>query len=119
MIINSLYFNLDTTIVTSNPIDTCDPNVTLGKLNIISNLLISCASTGSCLALNLNYPGCCVTPPCINYGCYCDQACYIFNDCCNDVADIGCHPFIPKPIGKTIIFYKICASCDNILAFNT
>ena len=50
---------------------------------------------GSCLALNLSYSGCCemfVSPPCSNNGCYCDQHCYISNDCCNDIADIGCHP---------------------------
>ena len=50
---------------------------------------------GSCLALNLNYSGCCqfsLSPPCTNNGCYCDQMCYTFNDCCNDIADIGCHP---------------------------
>ena len=50
---------------------------------------------GSCLALNLNYSGCCVwlqSPTCSNSGCYCDQDCHIFNDCCSDIADIGCHP---------------------------
>ena len=50
---------------------------------------------GSCLALNLNYSGCCVrplSPPCNNNGCYCDQNCHIWNDCCNDIANIGCHP---------------------------
>ena len=49
----------------------------------------------SCLALNLSYSGCCVmflSPPCNNNGCYCDQICYNLNDCCSDVADIGCHP---------------------------
>ena len=50
---------------------------------------------GSCLALNLSYSGYCVlslSPPCSNNGCDCDQNCYIWNDCCNDIADIGCHP---------------------------
>ena len=50
---------------------------------------------GSCLALNLNYPGCCVTSPlspCNNNGCHCDQSCYYWNDCCSDITDIGCHP---------------------------
>ena len=50
---------------------------------------------GSCLALNLSYSGCCVmhlSPPCNNNGCYCDQNCYNINDCCSDIADIGCHP---------------------------
>ena len=50
---------------------------------------------GSCLALNLSYSGCCVmymSPPCRNNGCYCDQNCHTWNDCCNDIADIGCYP---------------------------
>ena len=50
---------------------------------------------GSCLALNLTYSGCCVmslSAPCNNNGCYCDQSCHITNDCCSDIADIGCHP---------------------------
>ena len=49
---------------------------------------------GSCLALNLSYSGCCkvlLSPSCINNGCYCDQSCYHWNDCCSDIADIGCH----------------------------
>ena len=49
---------------------------------------------GSCLALKLSYSGCCVfsiSPSCSNNGCYCDENCYIFNDCCNDIANIGCH----------------------------
>ena len=50
---------------------------------------------GSCLALNLTYPGCCemsMSTPCSNNGCYCHQDCHISNNCCNDIADIGCHP---------------------------
>ena len=50
---------------------------------------------GSCLELNLNYHGCCVSslsPSCNNKGCFCDQICHIYKDCCSDVADIGCHP---------------------------
>ena len=52
-------------------------------------------NVGSCLSLNLNYSGCCVmslSPPCNNNGCYCDQTCYVTNDCCSDIADIGCNP---------------------------
>ena len=62
---------------------------------------------GSCLGLNLNYTGCCdwlLSSSCSNDGCYCDQACYEFGDCCNDVADIGCHPTSPSSpntLGKT------------------
>ena len=69
---------------------------------------------GSCLALNLSYSGCCITsvsPPCNNNGCYCDQNCYNGNDCCSDIADIGCYPvsstsplFSPTPtdtLGRT------------------
>ena len=50
---------------------------------------------GSCLALNLSYSGCCtmsMSPPCSNKDCYCDQNCYNANDCCSDIADIGCYP---------------------------
>ena len=60
---------------------------------------------GSCLALDLSYSGCCVlslSPPCSNNGCYCDQNCYIFNDCCNDIADIGCHPTTSPTVSPTI-----------------
>ena len=48
------------------------------------------------MALNLNYSGCCIwslSSQCNNDGCYCDQQCYNWNDCCSDIADIGCpHP---------------------------
>ena len=50
---------------------------------------------GSCLALNLNYSGCCVrskTQICSNIDCNCQQNCHILNNCCNDIADIGCYP---------------------------
>ena len=46
------------------------------------------------MALNLSYFGCCImfhSPPCSNKGCYCDQNCHKLNDCCSDIADIGCH----------------------------
>ena len=61
---------------------------------------------GSCLALNLNYSGCCVfslSPPCSINECFCDQTCHYFGDCCYDIADIGCFPPSPTPIppGKT------------------
>ena len=58
---------------------------------------------GSCLALDLSYSGCCVwslTKHCSNNGCFCDQHCHKWNDCCNDVADIDCHPIsspLPSP----------------------
>ena len=46
------------------------------------------------MALNLSYSGCCVWSPlsCSNNGCYCDIDCHELNDCCSDIADIGCHP---------------------------
>ena len=50
---------------------------------------------GSCSALNLSYSGCCVlelSSSCSNHGCYCDYNCHVWNDCCSDIADIGCHP---------------------------
>ena len=51
--------------------------------------------SGSCLALNLSYSGCCIwslSPPCTNNGCFCDQTCHILNDCCSDLLDMGCYP---------------------------
>ena len=50
---------------------------------------------GSCLATNLRYSVCCIlsrTQECISLDCHCDQSCYINNDCCSDISDIGCHP---------------------------
>ena len=57
---------------------------------------------GSCLALNLNYDGCCqsfLSPVCSHEGCSCDKYCHIWNDCCRDIADIGCYP-ISTSTGK-------------------
>ena len=57
---------------------------------------------GSCKALNLTYSGCCLSPPspnCRNGDCFCDYGCHSTNDCCSDIADIGCH-FINKTLGK-------------------
>ena len=48
---------------------------------------------GSCLALALSYSGCCLSQLssiCSNNGCYCDQICHFYGDCCSDIADIGC-----------------------------
>ena len=59
---------------------------------------------GSCLALNLNYSGCCeksLSPPCSINGCFCDKDCHNEGDCCSDVADIECYPVnltSPMPI---------------------
>ena len=50
---------------------------------------------GSCIALNLNYSGCCVfflSPPCSINGCYCDKDCHNLEDCCSDIAEISCRP---------------------------
>ena len=33
-----------------------------------------------------------MSSPCNDNGCYCDQNCHTTNDCCSDIADIGCHP---------------------------
>ena len=60
---------------------------------------------GSCLALNLSYSGCCVSslsPTCGNNGCYCDDICHNYGDCCSDVVDIGCHPVSPS--SSTVLF---------------
>ena len=59
-------------------------------LNTLIHLII-----GSCLTLNLNYSGCCVSSlsqTCRNNGCYCDQSCYDLRRCCSDIAEIGCLP---------------------------
>ena len=70
---------------------------------------------GSCKALNLRYSGCCVPirkiQSCINIDCHCDKHCHSNNDCCDDIADIGCYPdsssspiVLPTPtdtLGKT------------------
>ena len=66
---------------------------------------------GSCLALNLNYSGCCewsLSPPCSINGCYCDKDCHNVGNCCSDVADIRCYhvnltspmPITTKTFGK-------------------
>ena len=31
-----------------------------------------------------------LSPSCGNNGCYCDNVCHIYGDCCSDIADIGC-----------------------------
>ena len=49
---------------------------------------------GSCLALNLHYSGCCktsLTKKCSHKGCYCDEYCHKWNDCCSDIASISCN----------------------------
>ena len=57
---------------------------------------------GSCLALNLNYSGCCdrsISRNCGNNGCYCHQDCYLWNNCCHDIANISCYPASsPSPV---------------------
>ena len=50
---------------------------------------------GSCNDLNLQYSGCCninLIRNCNTKTCYCDKNCYSNNDCCSDIADIGCYP---------------------------
>ena len=56
--------------------------------------LFICFILGSCLALNLTYCGCCkqsLSSQCYNDGCYCDESCHEYNDCCSDIADIDCY----------------------------
>ena len=62
---------------------------------------------GSCLALNLNYTGCCessLSPVCSDKGCYCDEYCHKWNDCCSDINDIACYltPTNPIPTSTNI-----------------
>ena len=50
---------------------------------------------GSCKALYLSYPGYCaisLSRTCSNKDCHCDKHCHSNNDCCSDIADIGCYP---------------------------
>ena len=85
------------------------PTNTLGKIMpYISCCGFELLIIGSCLSLNLSYKGCCLwtlSTTCNNNGCYCDQACYIFSDCCSDIVDISCFPvtsistsFTPTPL---------------------
>ena len=51
---------------------------------------------GSCVAAG--YVGCCTDGDCevviqtSPLSCFCDTVCYIFDDCCDDIALIGCYP---------------------------
>ena len=49
-----------------------------------------CLIVGSCASLNIT--GCCANTTCYTGNCYCDQICYQYNDCCPDIANIGCLP---------------------------
>ena len=71
-------------------------------MNTIKLICSYYVNLGSCLALQLSYSGCChfaLSSCCSSNGCYCDQNCHEWNDCCSDIADIGCHPaFSSSPI---------------------
>ena len=55
------------------------------------NWSYSSSIIGSCASLNIT--GCCDNGTCYTgTGCYCDQLCYQYNDCCPDIASIGCLP---------------------------
>ena len=41
--------------------------------------------------VDAGFVGCCVSG-CFVGSCFCDQICYVFGDCCDDIADIGCFP---------------------------
>ena len=49
---------------------------------------------GSCTSLNIT--GCCTGSESECHvdtlDCYCDQTCYDYDDCCPDIASIGCLP---------------------------
>ena len=58
-------------------------------------------SVGPCTAAG--FIGCCVDDcdvsiPIPPFSCYCDVFCYSVNDCCEDIASIGCF----EPIGKEV-----------------
>ena len=50
---------------------------------------------GSCV--DAGFTGCCTNNDCEVFSptfassCYCDVLCYVFDDCCEDITDIGCH----------------------------
>ena len=53
---------------------------------------------GSCVYLQqkhqTSYCGCCkwsLSPECHHVDCYCDERCHKYNDCCFDIAEIGCY----------------------------
>ena len=87
------------------------------------------------MALNLSYYGCCVkslSPNCSNNGCYCHQDCHILNNCCSDIADIGCYPasssspiFSPSTtdtLGKTkseTAYFIFIIMCDKAMLYTT
>ena len=54
------------------------------------------------MCASLNITGCCAINinSCNTGTCYCDQTCYKFNDCCPDIASIGC---LPNTISSSLI----------------
>ena len=54
------------------------------------NLFIIMLILSSCLAYNISYSG------------YCDEN-SLFNNCCSDLADIGCHPSCPVSSSPIIL----------------
>ena len=57
------------------------------------------STQSSCIAANFTQ-GCCTSGTCHGVGdtvCYCDQACHVFNDCCNDVNETGCLAPVTTP----------------------
>ena len=65
------------------------------KLLQLKSYFVCMFILGSCLTFNFSYSGCCkwsLTPVCSHKGCYCDEHCHKWNDCCSDIADISCHP---------------------------
>ena len=100
----------------SDYIATPTPITNLGKcfdLNTLIHLII-----GSCLTLNLNYSGCCVSSlsqTCRNNGCYCDQSCYDLRRCCSDIAEIGCFPVISDSTLSTTTLMRITTKTGETL----
>ena len=81
---------------------------------------------GSCKALNLGRPGCCVASwlqSCNILDCACDQLCHSNNNCCSDIVDIGCYLvsspstiFISTPT-DTIVKTKFLIACHYSYIF--
>ena len=65
---------------------------------------------GSCA--DAGFSGCCVDDNCeitaaaVPLSCYCDVLCYEFNDCCDDIELIECHPHNSKLAQVYFAAYK-------------
>ena len=65
-------------------------------------------NAGSCVAAG--YSGCCTEEDCVGFltnlisSCFCDEECYKFNDCCDDITEINCTQDNGKYMYVRIVF---------------